>query len=117
MLKCECCNVAIVSRDLCADCREDPANSDWVLSSRREVSEERADDYEAGEQRLPVRNRTWRGRTKYDSDAARGVVKAISIGLKLETAAQQNGVSLVYAKKISAFWRKAIGVKIKGIAK
>lgn len=102
---------------LCETCRNAPENEEWALDPRWEVQGFEADRFGAGAQKFPEKRRVRNGRTKYDSDAARKVVKAIALGDKLRDAAETAGVGIQYAKKISAYWRREVGMKLKAIAK
>lgn len=103
---------------LCRRCRELPENDGWSSSSRLERGGFDPDTFQAGDQKFPdIKSKLWRGRSKFDTDAAREVTKHISQGLKLADAAQKAGVGLDWAKKISAYWKKHLPVKLKGIAK
>jgi len=107
----------VKSNWLCDSCKKLPENDGWAGESRLEEGGFELDEFLAGDNRLVARGRTEHGRTKYDTDAARLVLKSIGAGLKLADAAASAGVGLQYAKKISAFWRKQAGIKLKAIAK
>lgn len=107
----------IKSNWLCDGCKRLPENDGWACEHRREDIGFELDDFGAGANQLPPKQEKRLGRTKYDTDAARAVLKSIGLGQKLADAAAHGGVSLQYAKQISAFWRKQVGLKLKSIAK
>lgn len=103
--------------EICPDCRARPENDAWDDGSALEARGFNLDDFAAGSQTLPPKNRLWRGRSKFDTDAARAVTKHIAKGLKLADAAREAGVGIDFAKRISAYWKKHCPVRLKGLTK
>jgi hypothetical protein len=98
--------------NLCAKCKRDPANADWVEDDARLSGGFELDAMEAGAQDIQLP-----GKTRFDSPAARIALRSIAEGKTIAESAAAAGLSIDRVKKISAFWRKAVELRIKGIAK
>jgi hypothetical protein len=109
---CAICDGTNQTTRLCEECRNNEENADWQSQPRWEASGFEPDDFGAGTNRLPTTNQE-----KFYTPTAKTILRLAAEGKKLSDAAKEAKCSVDWAKKISAYWRKKFGWRVKHIAK